>query len=253
MLSKKYFQHLIKAVAACGLAASICAPAHAYTFQEVFKTEHFAINQILLDENETLDTPTQASITSDIQAKNRLSRLYQSTTVIFPAGSPGYTGKINTPVEAVLSISNFGSGKDRIAFNRTMNYSCYGGIFMSFEQIIEMINQRVLNSLLPELKKLPLVLTNMPVSNQGIDPTTNAYYITSVDEGLIIDMRIDDSVYYSRDAFYPNEGGYPLNDSCKVDVLLFVDRMTENLPEFISGRAAINKIVCPRNTVPQRR
>lgn len=252
MFSQKPFKHMLKAVAACGLFAFMCAPAQAYKIQTVFKTEHFAINQVLLNEEETLDAPTQSAITGDIQAQNRLNRLYQSTTVIFPAGSPGYTGKINTPVEAILSISNYGSGKDRIVFNRNVRYACDGGIYLSFEQIVEMINQRVLNNLLTELKKVPVILTNMPVSNQGLDPTTGAYYMTAIDDGLIIDMRVDDSVYYGREAFYPNGGAFPLNDSCKVDVLLFIDRMSDNLPVFMSGRAAINRIVCPRNIVSKK-
>lgn len=240
---------MLAAAATCSLCAFLSASAQAYSLKTVFKSEHFAINQVILDENETLDAPTQSSITGDIQAQNRLNRLYQSTTVIFPAGSPGYVGKINTPVDAVLTISNFGSGKDRIVFNRSMKYSTDGGIYLSFEQILEIINQKVLNSLLPELKLLPVVVTNLPVSNQGVDPTTGAYYITAIDDGIIIDMRVDDSVYYTREEYYPTVGKYVLNDSCKVDVLLFIDRMSTKLPVFISGRAAINRISCTKNTV----
>lgn len=243
---------MLGALATCGLCAMLCAPAQAYSLKTVIKTEHFAINQVILDENESLDAPTQSSITGDIQAQNRLNRLYQSTTVIFPPNSPGYTGKINTPAEAVLTISNFGTGKDRISFNRSLKYSTDGGVYLSFDQVLEIINQKVLHGLIEEFKQIPLVLTNVPVSYQGIDPTTGAYYITAADDGIIIDMRIDDSVYYNRSQFYPEKGKYVLNDSCKVDVLLFVDRLASNLPVFLSGRAAINHISCTKNTVPAK-
>lgn len=248
-MSSIFGKKLLGALAACGLCAFLTAPAHAYKMQNVFKSEHFAINQVILDESEILDAAVQSSITGDIQAQNRLNRLYQSTTVIFPANSSGYVGKINTPVEAILTISNYGSGKDRIIFNRNVKYSSDGGLYLSFSQILEMINQKVLNNLFPEFKKMPLVITDLPVSTQGIDPTTGAFYVSAVDDGVIIDMRIDDSVYYGKQDYYPVNGTFPLNDSCRIDVLLFVDRLASNIPLFMSGRAAINRIDCARNTV----
>lgn len=244
MSSKNFGKQILGALAACGLCAFLCAPAQAYQLQTVFKTEHYAINQVILDDYETLDAPLQSSITGDVQAQNRLNRLYQSTTVIFPAKSEGYVGKINTPVEAILSISNYGSGKDRIIFNRNVKYSSDGGIYLSFKQILEMVNQKVLSSLIKEFTQMPLVITELPVSNQGLDPTTGSYFITAVDNGVIIDLRVDDSVYYSHEAFYPANGVYPINKSCKVDVLVFVDRLVNNVPMFMSGRAAINRINC---------
>lgn len=249
MLSQTLFHSLCKVVTACGLCAFFSASAQAYTIQTVYKSEHFAVNQVILEEHETLDAPTQSSITGDIQAQNRLNHLYQSTTAIFPYGSPGYTGKINTPLDAVLTISNFGTGKDRIVFNRNLNYATDAGIYLSYDQIIEMINQRLLNSLMLELKEVPVVLTNVPVSYQGFDKTINSYFISAIDDGLVLDMRIDDSVYYNKESFFPVDGKYVLNDSCKVDVLLFIDRMADKIPFFISGRAALNKVTCPKNIV----
>lgn len=223
--------------------------AQAYELTTVFKTEHYAVNQVILGHNETLDGPTESSITGDVQTQNRLDKLYQSTTVVFPTGSPGYTGKINTPVVGILSISNYGSGKDRISFNRNAQTASEGGLYISYEQLREMINQRVLNSLIGEFKRLPVVFTDVPITATGFDPTSNgrSFYITSVSDAAIIDLRIDDSVYYSMEEIHK------LHKNCKVNVLTFADRMVPNIPLFISGRAAINAINCsaaPANTTP---
>ena len=197
--------------------------AQAYETKTVFQTEHFAINQVILGENEPFDGPIQSSITGDIQALNRLNKLYQSTTVIFPAGSQGYTGKINTPIEGVLTISNYDSGKDRIFLNRNAKFMTNGGLYIDYTQLVEMINQRYLNKLIGEFKSIPLVLTNVPVS---------------VSDATIIDTRIDDSVFYPKDDYYK------LHKNCKVDLLLFTDRIVPNIPLFISGRAALNRMEC---------
>lgn len=212
--------------------------AQAYETKTVYKSEHFAINQVILGENEPFDGPIQTSITGDIQALNRLNNLYQSTTVIFPAGSPGYTGKINTPTEGVLTISNYGSGKDRIYLDRNAKYVTFGGIYIAYTQLVEMINQRALNNLIGELKTMPVVLTGVPVSATGFDPTTNGFYVTSVSDATILDTRIDDSIFYSKDEYYK------LHKNCKVDLLLFTDRMIPNIPLFVSGRAALNHMEC---------
>ena len=213
--------------------------AQAYETKTVFQTEHFAINQVILGEHEPFDGPIQSSITGDIQALNRLNKLYQSTTVIFPAGSQGYTGKINTPIEGVLTISNYDSGKDRIFLNRNAKFMTQGGLYIDYTQLVEMINQRYLNKLIGEFKSIPLVLTNVPVSATGFDPTMKGFYVTSVSDATIIDTRIDDSVFYPKDDYYK------LHKNCKVeDLLLFTDRIVPNIPLFISGRSALNRMEC---------
>lgn len=237
---------LSAALTAGGLLLAVAAgsTAQAYEVSTVLKTEHFAINQVILAPNESLDAPTQSAITGDIQARNRLDKIYQSTTVIFPAGSPGYTGKINTPIEGVLTISNYDSGRDRIYFNRQLKYATEGGLAISFDQIVEMVNQKAVQNLLGEFKSLPLALTNIPVKATGFDPTTGSFYITAIDDAVIIDARIDDSVYYSHEEYTK------IAKDCRVDLLLFIDRMAANIPLFISGRAAINKISCANNQAP---
>lgn len=218
--------------------STFLSTAQAYEIKTVFHTEHFAINQVILGQNETLDGPTQSSITGDIQTLNRSNKLYQSTTVVFPAGSPGYTGRINTPIEGVLTISNYNSNKDRIFFDTNAQYAANGGLYIGYEQLSEMINQKVLNTLIGELKDLPVVYTDVPVSGTGFDPTTNSFFVTGISDATILDARIDDSTYYTKETYYK------LNKSCKVDLLFFTDRIVPNIPLFISGRAAINRITC---------
>lgn len=231
------------AVGGClGLSLLCCSGmlnnAQAYETSTVFRSEHYAINQVILGNHEEFGGPIQSSITGDIQTFNRLKNLYQSTTVIFPSGSVGFTGKLNTPALGVLTISNYGSGKDRIYMNRNAKYTTFGGIYVSYKQLIEMINQRMLNPLIKEFTKLPIILSDIPVSATGFDPTTNSFFVTSVSDAVILDARIDDSV------FYPKAEYQKLHQNCKVDLMLFTDRIVTNIPLFMSGRAAINGIKC---------
>lgn len=217
---------------------SATSTANAYETTTVFKTEHFAINQVILGQTEHLDGPLQASITGDIQASNRLDKLYQSTTVVFPYGSVGYKGKLNTPIAGVLTIANYNTGKDRILFNTHAKFSTEGGIYLTFAQMLELVNQKQLQPIYGELKKLPLVITDIPVKASGFDPTTKGFYITAVNDGIILDVRIDDSVYYEKSEYQK------LREGCKVNLLTFIDRIVPNIPLFISGRAAVNAMDC---------
>ena len=107
-----------------------------------------------------------------------------------------------------------------------------------------MLNQKSLNHLIGEFKKLPIVFTNIPVSATGFDPTTNSFFVTSVSDGVIIDMRIDDSVFYSKQDIRSIRKG------CTISMLSFIDRMIENIPYFISGRAALNSMDCSKAPAP---
>lgn len=243
-MSKTKLATTLKAlVATTSLCLGMLAFTHsaqAYEVKTAFKSEHFAVNQVILDENESLDGPTQSAIIGDIQTQNRLDKLSQSSTVVFPAGSKGLTGKINTPILGVLTIANFETGKDRIFFNKKLKYSTDAGVYISYDQLLEMINQKTLNNLIPELKKFPVVFTNIPVQATGYDPTTKSFFITSLSDGVIIDLRVDDSVYY------PKEQLYKIRKGCKVNALAFIDRLFDNIPLFISGRSAINYIDCSK-------
>ena len=247
-MKKNKFASAIKSLLAastlCVGLLSCTQAAQAYEIKTVFKSDHYAVNQAVLEEGETLDGPTQSGITGEIQTQNRLNKLYQSTTVVFPAGSPGMTGKINTPILGVLTIANYNTGKDRIFFNKKAHFSSEGGLYISYQQLQDMLNQKSLNDLIGEFKKLPIVFTNIPVSATGFDPTTNSFFVTSVSDGAIIDMRIDDSVFYSKQDIRSIRKG------CTISMLSFIDRMIENIPYFISGRAALNSMDCSKAPAP---
>lgn len=231
----------MKALLAAGclaLGLTAFANAQAYELTNVFKTEHFAINQVVLGPNETLDGVTQSAITNDVRQQNRLDRLYQSTTVVIKNGGLGFKGKINAPIEGVLTIANFGTGKDRILFNTNARTMSDAGLYVSFDQLIEMVNQKSFTPLLLELEKLPLIVTNVPVTKAGYDRYAKAFYVTAYDPAIIMDLRIDDSVGYKVNS------KFELNDTCRINVLTFVNRMVDEIPVFISGRAALNSVTC---------
>lgn len=237
---------LVAASALIGLTA-FSTTAQAYHLKTVFKTEHFAVNQVVLDAGEELDAPTRSAITGDVQAKNRLEKLSQSSTVIFPEGSAGLTGKINTPILGVLTIANFDTGKDRIYFNNKVKYSTDAGVYVSFKQLLEMLNQNALRGYVPELKKLPVIFTDVQVTHVGVDPTINGFFVTSANEAFIMDLRIDDSVFYDKAT------RNTIRPGCTINVLTFIDRMIDNnFPLFISGRAALNYMDCSKAPAPQK-
>lgn len=231
----------MKALLAAGclaLGLSAFVNAQAYELTTVFKTEHFAVNQVTLAPGETLDGVTQSSITNDVRQQNRMDNLYQSTTVVVKNGDPGFKGKIKTPIEGVLTIANYGTGRDRIDFNTNLRTMINAGLYISFDQIIEMVNQKSLSALLPELAKLPLVITNVPVTKASYDSTTRGYYVTSYDPAVIMDLRLADSLKYRINS------KFELNNTCRLSVLTFVNRMVDEIPVFMSGRAALIDANC---------
>lgn len=221
---------------AFGLSAFVNA--QAYELNNVFKTEHFAINQVTLGPGETLDGVTQNAITNDVRQQNRLDKIYQSTTVVVKNGAPGFKGKIKTPIEGVLTIANYGTGHDRIDFNTNVRTMINAGLYLSYDQIVEMVNQKSLSSLIPELAHIPLVITNVPVTKSSYDTTSRGFYVTSYDPAVIMDLRVADSIKYK---IGPN---FELNKTCRLSLLTFVDRMVDEIPVFMSGRAALIEANC---------
>lgn len=139
----------------------------------------------------------------------------------------------------MLTVANYNSGKDRIYFNRTAKYMSEAGMYISYEQFTEILNQKVLIGLLDELRRFPIVMNDLPVTGSGTDKTIDSFFITSVDNGAIIDLRLDDSVYYARNTLRQ------IREKCKVSVLILTDRLlSDQFPVFLSGRAAVNGFIC---------
>lgn len=229
---------MLKQLTALLSCAFLYTQAHAYTLQTVFKTDHFAVNQVVLDEFEELDGELEYLIIRDVQTKHRIEKKYQSTTVVFPFGSDGLTGKINTPVNGILTVANYGSGEDKIVFNKKKSTSSYAGLYVSYDFLVQMVDNRALNSLIPEILKMPLVITDIPVSLFSVDFRNNKM-ITSKSKAVILDINIMDSVYYKAKEMAK------LKDKCKVTVLSFTDRALPDVPLYIASHGALNNMTCP--------
>ena len=228
---------MLKKLGLFSLAICISTLAFAYETSTVFKTDHFAINQIILDEHEKLDSELEYLITRDIQTKNRLDKNYQSTTAIFPAGSKGLTGTINTQVLGILTVANYDNKEDLISFYTKPDYTTKVGLYISHDLLTQIVDNKVLNKLIPELAKLPLVITDIPVSIFSVDYNYKNH-ITSKTKAVLFDINIVDSIYYKA------QDMAKLNDKCKVDVLAFIDRYIQGIPLFIAAHGALNKIEC---------
>lgn len=228
---------MLKQLGVLSLALCVSSFAFGYETSTVFKTEHFAINQIVLDEHERLDSELEYLITRDIQTKNHLDKNYQSTTAIFPSGSKGLTGKINTKVLGILTVANYDNKEDLISFYTKPDYTTKVGLYMSHDLLTQIVDNKLLNKLIPELSKLPLVITDVPVSVFSVDYNYKNF-ITSKTKAVLLDINIVDSVYYKA------QDMAKLNDKCKVDVLAFIDRYVQGIPLFLGAHGALNRIEC---------
>lgn len=225
---------------ATALAALLSTNAFAYKLETVFASSKFAVNQVILEEDEKLET-LQNTITKDSQNLLKKKGYYQTSTAIFPTGSMGFRGKINQQMLAVLTISNYGTEQDSIVFNKNANTASEGGLYISFDQLKLFVDNKVLNPLISELQtgKLPIVMTNVPVSAVGMDIKGN-FYISATNVAQVVDAMIVDSAYY------PMKEIYKIRPGCTVSFLGFVDRLVNAVPAFLSMHASINNIDCSK-------
>ncbi len=219
------------------LSAAALNCAQAYQFSTPYQSEHFALHQIILDEHETFDEELRYEITRQVQTQNRISKHYQSSAAVFPYGSVGLASTISEKMLGVLSISNYGTGSDQIVFNSSASSASQAGLYISFTMLRDFIDNKVLNPLLGELLRLPLIITDIPVSAVGYDQAGN-FYATARNKAVILDLRLADSVYYSKQELRT------LSPDCSLDALIFTERVMRDLPLFISARAAANHINC---------
>lgn len=225
-------------IIASALVAFFATNAFAYKLDTVFASSKFAVHQVILDENEDLNT-LKNTITRDSQNLRRQKGYYQTSTAIFPNGSMGFRGKINQKMLAVLTVSNYGTEQDTVVFNDKVQTASEGGLYISFEQLKLFVDNKILNPLIDELQsgKLPIVMTSVPISTVGMDIKGN-FYLTASNNAQIVDAMIVDSVYY------PMKEIYKIRPNCTVSFLGFVDRLVNNVPAFLSMHASINTIDC---------
>ncbi|MBO8416399.1 MAG: hypothetical protein IAB19_08475 [Proteobacteria bacterium] len=218
-------------------AAACCSAAEAYELTTPYKSGHFALHQVILERYEDYNEEFRAELTRDLQVQNRMQKLYQSSAAIFPYNSKGFKGTIGESMLGLLSIANYAPGEEQITLVNA-NTASYAGLYFSFSQLKDFVDNKALNSLFDELLRLPLMVTDIPVNAAGFDSKGN-FYLTGRSSAMILDLRAEDSAYYTQDeirAIKANE--------CKIDALLFIERICPDLPLYISARAAVNHISC---------
>ena len=232
----------MKKLAALLSAAALifCSSAWSYQITAPYKSAHFALYQVVLDAHERFDDSLRFEITRELQTQNRLNKSYQSSAMIFPYGSQGLKGTIGTEALGLISISNYATGNDQIVFNPNAKSASYAGLYFSFDLLTQFADNKMLNPLMQELLSLPLAVTDIPVSAAGFDSKGN-FYVTARHGAILLDLRLDDSVYYTRQDIYSLKG----RKNCTIDALIFTERAAADLPLFISARAAVNNISCP--------
>lgn len=235
---RSWLKHSLKAAAlGTALFVSALTPAQAYQITTPYQSGHFALHQVILESYELFDSELQNSISRDLQVQNRMHKLYQSSAAIFAPGSAGLKGTIGESMLGLISISNYATGEDRIDFVKG-NTASYAGLYFSFDQLKDYIDKKALNTLFDELIRLPLVITDIPVDAVGFD-SRGSFYITGRNNALILDLRADDSVYYDKPAIQALRPG-----QCKLDALVFVERLSQQIPMLLNARGAVNAIVC---------
>lgn len=223
--------------AAVAAASAYFSSASAYELTTPCKSGHFALHQVILERYENYDEELRQDLTRDLQVQNRMNKLYQSSAAIFPYQSKGLKGTIGESMLGILSISNYATGENQITLVNA-NTASYAGLYFSFAQLKDFVDNKVLNSLFEELLRLPLMVTDIPVSAVGFD-SKGSFYLTGRNKAMILDMRAEDSAYYSKDEIRAIKAG-----ECKIDALVFIERAAPELPLFISARAAVNNISC---------
>lgn len=211
--------------------------AHAYTFLQVFNTTHYSINEVILDEGENLNEELKKNIITRVQAKAAGSK-YQTVTAIFPFKSVGLKGTVNQKLSGLLTITNYGHGQDQVDFSTDNLYASNIGIFLNNELLMQIVNNRMISSLISEFAKLPLIFADMTVEQNAVDFRGTRYY-TFKNRAYIIDAAVIDSIFYNTAQRAAVKSG------CKVTLMAMPDRVSTDVPIFLSVHATINSITCP--------
>ena len=228
---------ILKSALCLGLACLFANSASAFVISTPFKTTHYAVNQVMLGENEDFSPTLQRQIEKSIKTQD--TGKFQTTTIVFPAGSNGLAGKINEKAAAVIYYADYeGQGNGEFRVIKDNCYAAQAGISISAEQLKAIIDNRTINVLLQELPSLPLLFSDIPVSMVSRDFQKNLYY-TSKNRAYLIDLRVLDSLYYT-----PRQLGNVRAD-CKISFLGIADRAVHTeLPYFLSLHGTINDIKC---------
>ncbi len=230
MFARKWFLPLLTLVFAF-------SNAEAFQSRAAFETEHFAIYEVILEDYEQTSPEFWNRLIAEFTAENDLKNHYQSSVVVFPKGSAGFGGKINEPMLGSITIASYAEGPGQAVYNDNEKYATFAGLNLNFKMLTNFVDNKLLNNLLNELPNLPLVVRDLPVTLKSTD-YQNSLFITSANKAVILDLKVIDSVFYSKAQMAA------VTEQCTVDALIIVDRMLPGIPLFISGHGALNNISC---------
>ncbi|MGN1281121.1 MAG: hypothetical protein ACI4UM_04380 [Succinivibrio sp.] len=225
--------HFILKVFTFACAAFVCT-ANAYTIKEKFGTEHFALYEVILGKGEVYDNNLKQIIASDSASRNK----FQTSTAVFEFGSVGLNGTIKEPMLGIITTENYSLGpKATFSYDDNAKNATFAGIYLTFEQLSKIADNRNVNALVLELVKLPLLLSNVPVSMVSKNYRGDLYY-TVDSKAVVIDFAPIDSIFYKKDKLEN------LKANCRINMLLIADRSISHVPFFISAHGAVNDISC---------
>lgn len=231
------FKRLIATCLTAALTCSLSA-AHAYQLTTPFSSEHYAINQVILDNGEKFDDQLAQMIIND-EAVNLSDGKFQTTTAIFPQQSKGMAGSINEKLLAIISVTNYGSKNNNVIVNDDARYATEIGIHFTLKQLTNMVDNRVIGKLLNELDKFPIIITDFEVMKKSVDLRKNLFY-SFKNKAVIIDFNAIDSMFYDKKAMNSVKKG------CKLAIMGMPDRLLSEgePPLFMAMHGAVNDINC---------
>lgn len=227
----------IKNLASLAIASCIIAfnSVYAYTLNEKFSTNHYAVYEVILGKDEVYGDELKNIIAKDASSKNK----FQTTSVIFPYQSPGLNSTIKESVLGIITTENYDSKKSpKILFDDNAKNATYAGIYLTFKQLAKIADNKTLNTLIEELVQLPLLITDVPVSLVSKNYRDDLYY-TAVDRAVLLDFAPIDSLFYTQ-----NKLASLKDNKCKITILAMTDRTVLRVPYFISAHGALNDIKC---------
>ncbi len=219
------------------LLSSLSGQALAYKLTTPFKSEHFAVNQVILDPNEQYNATLKQMLKRDSAITCKGSGKLQVTTAVFPAGSQGF-GAISEKVLAVIYASGY-SQQEVLDFDEHAGYAAWAGLRFSTESLMAIVDNRTTSVLLDELEGMPLLITNFKVDKKSSD-YRNETYFTMKNKGMVIDFSPIDSLYYTK------EQQKKIIRGCKLILMGRPDRLMcrGEIPLFLSLHGAVNDISC---------
>lgn len=211
---------------------------HAYALTSMFETKHYGVYEVILEDVENYDGNMKEIISRDIASKKK----YQSTAAIFSHNSKGMQGSIKEPMLGIITTERYDTTKKAsITFDDNAKNATYAGIYMTYNQLSKMADNKNLSQLVSELVKLPLVLSEVPVSLVSKNFKQEIYYTTQ-NRSFVIDFEALDSIFYTKDEIY----NVRKQKDCKLNLLVIADRTINQIPFFIGSHGAVNDIVCKK-------